>query len=198
MNKLFLRAFALWLPFAVALTGVFGFAYWAVQQNYRSNLNDPQVQIVEDAASELAAGAVPASLTRDKPIIDLRTSLAPWVTVYDSTGTPLESTAVLDGAPPRLPQGVFNTSTWRTNVTGYQFTATASKEIIFSWQPRQDVRSAVALIQLADGRFVASGRNMREAEAHIAMLTSGTALVWSTTILATFTAIVFLLLLGWL
>jgi hypothetical protein len=109
---------------------------------------------------------------------------------------PLASTAILDGVPARLPQGVFDTSTWRLKVTGYEFNGATSKEIIFSWEPRSDVRAAVALVALPDGRFVAAGRSMREAEQHVASLTEGAAAAWGATELGTLVVIIFLLALG--
>lgn len=198
MGKLFPRALALWLPLACAICGVFIFSYWAVQQNYRGLVNDPQVQLAEDAAIALSTGASPVALTAGKPTVDIRVSLAPWIAVYDAKGVSLASTGMLDGAPVNLPAGVFDTSTWRARVTGYQFKGAPQKEIIFSWQPRDDVRQAVSLVALPDGRFVASGRSLREAEQHIATLTQGAVAAWGITELGTLIVIVLLLALGWL
>ena len=114
MRKNFTRAFVLWLPFAAAISGIFLFAYWAVQQEYRISLNDPQVQIAEDGAAVLAQGTPASTLVRDTGLVDIRASLAPWIAIYDASGTPLTGTAVLDGAVVQLPPGVFNESAWHT------------------------------------------------------------------------------------
>ncbi|MDB5244385.1 MAG: hypothetical protein JWN18_255 [Parcubacteria group bacterium] len=199
MRKLLSRAFVLWLPFVIAITGVFGFAYVAVQQNYRQSLNDPQIQMAEDAAISLAREYLPANiLPRNTPPIDMRTSLATWITVYDASGTPLESSATLDGVPPRLPPGLFDTRTWTTLKT---LAAPTGPETRVTWQPRPDVRQAVVLVQFKkpDGvGYVAVGRSMRITEDRVIDLTQNAALAWCVTVLATFVAIFLVLALGWL
>src|SRR6185369_15227988 len=62
MRPLFARAFVLWIPCLIAITGVFAFAYLATQQNYRQSLNDPQIQMAEDAAVSLAHDYTPANI----------------------------------------------------------------------------------------------------------------------------------------
>ena len=208
MNKLFTHAFALWLPFLVVITGLFLFASWAVQQNYRQSLNDPQIQMAEDAAASLAADYTPANVvprtnpqSAGAPTVEMSTSLAPWIAVYDASGTPLESSATLDGAPPRLPQGVFDTSLWNRVIIGHHFNGTPANENRFSWQPRPDVRQAVVLVQFQTPHgvgYVAVGRNMREVESREATLQAGAAVLWGATSLATFAIIFILLALGWL
>ncbi len=200
MKELIARSFALWVPIVVATSGLFVFAYWAVQQSYRLGANDPQIQVAEDAAAALNSGAVPAALvSRSIAPIDIAMSLAPWITIYDSSGTPLESSAVLDGAPPRLPAGVFDANTWKPAYAAYGVVLPIPKtETRFSWQPRSDVRQAVVLVRANNGYFVATGRNIREVENRIELFTKGAALLWGGTELATLVAIVILLSLGWL
>ena len=192
------RSLALWLPILVATSGIFVFAYWGIQQEYRLSLNDPQVQIAEDGANALAAGAPPASLTRNAPSVDIAASLAPWVAVYDASGVPLESTGVLGGAPPRLPAGVFDTSTWRGSAAFGIPLSTPAGETRFTWQPEAGVRQAVVLVAVGNGKFVAAGRSMREVENRVSVLTLGAALAWGGTELGTLVAIITLLALGWL
>ena len=85
------RSFIAWIPAAgIAIVGLCGLVYVAVQQDYRQSLNDPQIQMAEDAAAPLNAGAAPASLvTRGTTPINIAASLAPWIAVYDESGTPL-------------------------------------------------------------------------------------------------------------
>jgi hypothetical protein len=207
MNKLLPRAFALWLPLVAVITGVFLFAYWAVQQNYRQLGNDPQVQMAEDAAASLARDYTPAAVvprtnpqSAGAPTIEMSTSLAPWIAVYDSSGLPLESSATLDNAPPRLPQGVFDQSTWKRVYAEWGIALSVpANETRFSWQPRPDVRQAVVLVSFPAPHgtgYVAAGRNMREVESREATLTQGAALLWGGTSLGTFILIFLLLSLG--
>src|SRR5581483_7658620 len=98
-----------WLMAAVPATLVLGVAYAVVQQDYRTSLDDPQIQMAEDAAARLQGGESPAALVvREAPPVDISGSLDPWLAVYDASGTPLEASAVLDNVSPKLPQGVFN------------------------------------------------------------------------------------------
>ena len=197
MRKLVSRAFVLWLPLVVALTGVFGFIYIAVQQNYRQSVNDPQIQMAEDDALRLAQGEQPASLVpRGISPIDLRTSLATWIAVYNSSGMPLESSAVLDGAPPRLPSGLFDTNTW---VPHKIWQAPSGVETRVTWQPRPDIRQAVVLVQFKTPisvGYVAVGRSMHLIEKRISDLTYHAAVAWSATALASLFVISAILMLG--
>jgi hypothetical protein len=199
MKSHFPRAFALWLPLIVAITGGFLFAYIATQQDIRHAANDPQIQMAEDAAASLARDYTPANVVpRGAAPIDIRTSLAPWITVYDASGTPLESSAELDGAPPRLPAGLFDTSTW---VPQKHWQASTGPETRVTWQPRDGVRQAVTLVQFqtpAGVGYVAAGRSMRLAEERIIYLTRQAAACWAGTALATFVALFLIIALGWL
>jgi len=200
MKKLILRTFALWLPLAVAFSGVFGFSYLATQQNYRQSVNDPQIQMAEDAAASLARDNVPANVVPHGAMpIDIATSLATWVAVYDSTGTPIESNAVLDDALPRLPAGLFNTDNWREQKT---WQTPVGFETRVSWQPNPDVRQAVVIVRFeppyGPAEFVAVGRSMRAVEERITALTYDAAIAWGATSLASFAVIFILLALGWL
>ena len=200
MNKTLINAFVRWLPFTAAISGVFIFAYWAVQQEYRISLNDPQVEMAEDASSALAAGASVDNVVPPGKV-DIASSLAPWLAVYDGSGTLLSSSGELDGAPPHLPTGVFNESTWHTYAEYGVPLTTPADETRFTWQPEPGVRQAVVLVHTSVNgvnRFVASGRNMREVENREGTLTEGAALAWAGTELGTLIVIVALLALGWL
>ncbi|MBU6323166.1 MAG: hypothetical protein KGI41_00995 [Patescibacteria group bacterium] len=157
------------LPLALIATGAVGYAMLATQQVYRQSLNDPQVEMAEDAAAYLAKDYAPAALfTRGAAPVDISTSLAPWLAVYDASGTPLESDGVYQGAPPRLPQGVFDTSKWNARIIGHHMNNAPANENRFSWQTASGVREAVVLVAFTDANgnpaYVAAGRNMREAE----------------------------------
>jgi hypothetical protein len=197
MKKIFIRSFTLWLPLVVATTGIFSFAYLATQQNYRQSLNDPQIQMAEDAAVSLAADYIPANVVlRGVPLIDMATSLASWIVVCDVSGVPLESSAVLDGAPPHLPAELFDTSTWNSRKT---FSAPSGSETRVTWQPREGVRQAVVLVSFHTPRgvgYVAVGRSMRVVEDRIINLTHLAVVAWGVTILALFAVIFALVALG--
>ena len=79
-----------WLPLAVLTFAFSGLVYLAVQQDLRIGANDPQIQMAEDTASAIAGGANPASLVPSSDI-EIATSLAPFVIVFDETGNIIAS-----------------------------------------------------------------------------------------------------------
>jgi len=185
------RAFIAWLPLAVAITLVCGLIYVAVQQNYRTSLNDPQIQMAEDAASSVESGAAPGTVVTDTRAVDIRASLAPWIAAFDSSGAMIVSSGTLDGHAIALPSGVFNTKTWHTYAEDGFALPVPSDENRFTWQPESGVRQAVVLIDvhLQSGNiFIASGRNMREVENREGVLAEMVAIAWLVTMVATFMA----------
>src|SRR3954447_16288209 len=94
---------ALFLPSAVLATALCGLVYVVVQQDLRTGANDPQQELAEDAAVHLDGGAAPSSVV-GRATIDIARSLAPFIVVYDATGTVLASDGVFDGKLPMLPR----------------------------------------------------------------------------------------------
>ena len=86
--RFIVRAFLKWLPLGVAITLVCGLIYVTVQQNYRTSLNDPQIQMAEDAAALIDSGSSVQSVIPSGKV-DLERSLSPWIGVYDSNGNVL-------------------------------------------------------------------------------------------------------------
>jgi hypothetical protein len=130
-------------------TFIAGTGYFISQQVLRMSVNDPQIQLAEEAAQRLNAGEEAAHLVPERKV-DMAASLAPFVIVYDNTGKPVASSATLDGAIPAPPRGVF------------EFVRSNREESV-TWQPRPEVRIASVMTRTTNG-FVMAGRNMREVE----------------------------------
>jgi hypothetical protein len=165
-----------WLALAVGITLVCGMLYAVVQQVYRQNADDPQIQMSEDAATALAQGAQPQSLVAANPV-DMATSLAPYIIVFDNAGKPIASSVLLDNAIPIPPAGVFD------------YTRSHKSDWI-SWQPRPGVRSA-AIINYFSGAqsgFVLAGRSLREVENRETRLSTGILIGWIFTLACTLIA----------
>jgi hypothetical protein len=162
---LWLRVARIWLPIAVATTVLTGLIYLGVQQDYRMSLNDPQIQLAQDGAAMLDAGAAPESVA-GTVTVDVDRSLAPFVIVFAKDNSVIAGSARLDGAVPKPPSGVLNA-------------ARTSGVNTVTWQPRAGVRIASASAAAKDGRVVLAGRNMREVEKRIDTLTLVTALAWA-------------------
>jgi hypothetical protein len=157
-----------WLPLAAALTIICALVYIAVQQNLRLGLNEPQVQMAEDAARALASGqSASAVIPASAPRVDIAQSLAAYLIVFDSKGVPIASGATLNGSIPVPPAGVFDYARHHADDR-------------VSWQPEPGVRSAVVIVAVNGGvdGFVLAGRGMREVENQENALTNLVALAW--------------------
>ncbi len=174
-----------WLPFAVVTTGMCLLVYVAVQQHMRQSLNDPQIQMAEDGAMALASSATPASIVPRAALINADTSLAPFIAVFDSQGSPLESSGTVSGAPPKPPVGVFTAA---LNNQGKDTTQPYENRV--SWQPSGTTRIALVVKYVPETKqFVAAGRNMREVEAREANLHNQMLLAWLVTLFVSFGAV---------
>jgi sensor histidine kinase regulating citrate/malate metabolism len=141
---------------AVIVTALCGILYVSMQQSFRQNLNDPQVQIAEDIAAKLeASGAIYDQIPAEKVSID--TSLTPFVIIYDTEGKPIVGNGYLQKSLMQTPFGVFqNAKSWGENRR--------------TLEPAPGVRIASVVVPFvgreANG-FVLVGRNMREIETRI-------------------------------
>lgn len=151
---------------AILVTILSGLVYVTVQQSYRSNANDPQLQLAKDISYKLEKGQLINDLLQSDSI-EISQSLSPFVVLYDNNGNPIRSTATLDGQLPRLPKGVFD------------FTRKNKKDVL-SWQPRKGVRMAMVVesIQSSTISFVAVGRSLEEVEKRENTLTMMIIVAW--------------------
>ena len=76
-----------WLPLAVAICALCAILYTTVQQVWRAGVDDPQIQLAEDAAAALGDGAAPDEVVPATQV-DVARSLAPFMI---SLKTPLRS-----------------------------------------------------------------------------------------------------------
>jgi hypothetical protein len=157
------RAFAIWLPVTAAASVVILLIFVAVQQDLRLGANDPQIQMAEDAAAHLDAGASPTAVLPNEHI-DMAHSLAPFVIVFDHQGQPLASSAALNGETPLPPPGIFTSvpKNGRNAIT---------------WQPAPGVRSATIVVAYAHG-YVLAGRSLRVVEERESSLGNSVIVAW--------------------
>src|SRR5882724_7258890 len=106
-NMRYQNAFLGWLPLVVIISGTCLLVYASVQQNYRQSLNDPQIQIAEDAAVKLSGNAQPKDVVPSEKIA-IQDSLRPWIGVYDGNGDAILSSGTFEGAIPQPPKGIFS------------------------------------------------------------------------------------------
>lgn len=141
-----------WLLVAIVVTGLIGLIYTAVQQDLRQGANDPQIQMAEDVAAKLAGGQAVQNVVPSEKV-DIATSLAPYLIIFDANGNPVASSAQFDGQTPTIPSGVFDS-------------VRQNGEDRITWQPQAGVRSAVVVTQFkgSTSGFVLAGRSLREVE----------------------------------
>ena len=182
--RISIRAFFTWLPLAVAIVGVCVLIYATVQQNYRQSLNDPQIQMAEDAAAALGQGASAEAIFQSTSnVVNINSSLAPWLaiilpdgTIYQSkvgTGSPLVVSTAFMGEENTstgsvrhyfsIPTGVLQSATLSVG----KDTAMPGEDRV-TWQPSPGVRQAIVVVEITSGQykgdFVVAGRSMREVE----------------------------------
>ncbi len=162
-----------WLVLALVITSFCGLVYLAGQQNYRQSANDPQIQMAEDGAVKMQLGQTPDGLNTN--LVDLNSSLAPFIITFNSSGQPVMSNSVLDGRIPTPPPGVFD------YVKNHG-------EDRFTWEPKPGVRIAAVVTRFAgkSSGFILAGRSLREVEIREDRLEQHVAAVWLLTLFASF------------
>ncbi len=161
MHKTLLKkSFLLWLPFAALITFVCLLSYLLVQQDFRMTANDPQIEVAEDVAQALGNGISPQDIVPPGQVINIATSLDPFIIIFDASGKVLASSATLNGKTPAVPRGVF-ASLQRYGIDGAQNR--------FTWEPAFGVRSAAVVTDFSGSTssstgFVLAGRSLREVE----------------------------------
>lgn len=173
MRKVILNSLKIWIPLAVVITLLSGFLFSLQQQNIRTSANDPQIQMVEDAANALNAGKDPQTLVNAIPV-DLSKSLSPYLIIFNDLGQPVASSAQLEGRTPVPPPGVFT------------YTKEHGEDRI-TWQPKPWIRSAAVIKRFDAGRggFVLAGRSLREVESRTQNLLYLAAAGWGFSLLVT-------------
>jgi hypothetical protein len=168
--NVFMRAARVWVPLAVALTGLSLAVYAAVQQDLRQTANDPQIQMAEDAAAALNSGVRADAVVPDRTA-ELSTSLQTFMMVFDKADALVASSATLHGQAPPFPTSVLDNlrSQGQDRIT---------------WQPEPGVRSAI-IVQAWRGGFVVVGRSLRLVEEREQSTLLLAALVWVASLVGT-------------
>ena len=177
-KSLFGPVIKVWFPLAVLSTLFCGLVYATVQQNYRQSANDPQIQIAQDTVATINSGFSPKdAVFRNR--IDISKSLAPYIIIYDASGKPIVSGAVLDDKTPNPPKRAFDS-------------AKKFGENRFTWEPKNEVRSAVVLAYYKgkESGFVLAGRSLREIEMRKTRLEIQVGVAWIVILVATLAAVI--------
>ncbi len=175
MNKI-KNIFRVWLPIAVVVAAFSSLAYITVQQSQRQAANDPQIQMAEDAATALDKGAAVSSIL-PKETVDIATSLAPFIIIFDTNGNAVAASGLMDGQLPDYPIEVL-------------VSTKGSEENRVTWQPKANVRIASVAVLFNNG-YVVAGRNLREVETRESQTEMYAGLTGLLALIATFLAVTF-------
>jgi hypothetical protein len=151
--KILLYKVRFWLPFAVTITALSLLVHVSTQQVLRQSANDPQIQMAEDTANTLSNGSVSPEELAGGEKIELTQSIKPYLTVFDESGNVVASSAMLNGADPKIPQGITN------YIRNYG-------EDRVTLEPQNGVRIAAIIVKYPGG-FVLAGRSLRETEMRV-------------------------------
>lgn len=128
---------------------IFGTIYVVVQQAQRNDANYPQIQLAEDQATQITRNNNPYVASAMAPV-DMKSSLAPFVIVYDHSGKVVSGSGYLNGKVPKPPAGILS------EAKGQAYNAV-------TWQPGNGVRIAAVTVT-ANNYYVLSGRSLTEVE----------------------------------
>lgn len=159
--------FVIHLAAAIIISGIILFIYASVQQVHRSMANDPQLQKARDICYAISHGK-PYSGLFPSDTIEASISSAVFAVLYNEDGSPQQSSALLDGKLPQLPNGVI------------QFTKQNNEDVI-TWQPRSGVRLAMVVEKIpapASG-YIAVGRSLKETEERTQDLVNMMLITWA-------------------
>ena len=138
----------LWASVAVLVTLMVGTVYVVAQQIERQGADDAGRRLASQVAAELAAGR---SATIDAlPQVDLATSLAPFVVVFNATNAAVAGNGYLGAALATVPTGVLDA-------------ARASGSNRVSWQPAAGLRFATVEVRVGD-KIVLAGQSLAPSE----------------------------------
>lgn len=145
----------------IALSGILFSSYIFVQQSYRQNANDPQVQLTEDIARILSQGRDPEDVIPPQSQTEMTSGLQAFAIIYDESGKILASSVVLDGKPPVAPKAALNMA---KNLPDNRIT----------WEPKKGVKVAAVIKHFGGPKpgYILAGRSLREVESRIRILTN--------------------------
>ena len=161
------RTLILFLALEAIISSFCLLVYVAVQQSYRTNADDPLIQIARDLKIKYSQSGLD-SLSDVKDKIEISSSsISPFYVIYDENAKPVSSNALLYNNMPQLPTGVFRA-------------AKENGENKISWQPAPGLRFATVIVHVS-GKFngyILSGRSLLETEKRIENLTLMAGLAW--------------------
>ncbi len=126
-------------------------SYVFVQQEGRSSMNMPLLQLAQTVEFDLKAGIMPSEIVKGRQI-DLSINQGPFITLYSLDKKVLGSSQHLNGQTLTLPVGVLDN-------------ARRSGETRVTWQPTHNLRFASITDYLPNFGYVSISQSLKETEA---------------------------------
>ncbi|MBL8029951.1 MAG: hypothetical protein JNN11_01760 [Candidatus Doudnabacteria bacterium] len=174
-SKYLSLSMAIWLPTAITITLLSALAYLGVQQVYRQNANDPQIQMTQEAAKELSQLEDLNSLAGTLGNMDIYNTLNAFIVIYDESGKPIAGNGFINDQLPSLPGGVFSE-------------AKKKSDHRFTWAPTQNDRYSAVLKSFSGKQngFMLAGRSLRLVEERTKNFALILAVTWGAAMLLSF------------
>ena len=155
-----------WLAALLVVSLLNGLVYGAMQQVLRLGANDPQIQLAEDTAAQLAAGGAPSEVLPTRTV-DIGESLAPYIMVYTEQGQPSAHPPLYMASSPNSPAA---SST----------TCAAGARSVSPGSPTPECAALLSScpFQAQSAGFVLAGRSLREVERRAEELLWEVAAAW--------------------
>jgi len=174
-KKLVYKVLKTWIPLAATITLLCGIVYLMIQQTYRMDANDPQVQYALDIKAALEEGTTADQIVGQSKV-DMGTSLDPFIIIYNSNKDVTASSVALNGGAPSIPSGVLDQ------------VAKKGEERV-TWQPQKNVRAATVVLKYKDG-YILVGRSLKETESRIEKHGINMLIGWALSLVATLFVVV--------
>ena len=163
------RMWRQFIPLGIAVTLLCLLMYLSLQQMYRNNLNDPQIQVSQEVKEALDAGTAPKDLISPGSQINIEDSLSTFLIVYGKDKKPIAATGRLEDKVPVLSEDIF----MRVDKNG---------EVRTTWEPKNKVHIA-SVIQKSNEYYILVGRSMKEIENRILVLGIQILIAWVATLI---------------
>jgi hypothetical protein len=145
------RYFFIWI-FSVFIFGLpIMTSYVFVQQEARSAIEIPLIQVAQSVKVDLQTGLDPATILKARAI-DIFISQMPFITLYSLDKKVIGSSESLDGMTLTLPSGVLDN-------------ARARGEARITWQPKPGLRFASITEYMPTFGYITVAESLREVEA---------------------------------
>ncbi|HMQ02101.1 MAG TPA: hypothetical protein PKD79_03470 [Candidatus Doudnabacteria bacterium] len=164
------RAIAIFLTLAVVISVLFVSICYSARTVMRQAANDPQIEVTDQVTNIVRQGVPIDAIVSGAEQIDMASSKALFVMIFDNNRTLVGSSAQLEGEAPTAPSEAFDK-------------AGTQADYRFDWEPRPGVKVAAIMKQIDDDAYVLAGRSLAEFETRTQTLKAPLWIGWAISML---------------